>query len=106
LEGYINASSASNLEWEIALTGKIELKKRRSNMTTELRSYVGGNWRDGARLVEDINPANPSEAVAQVSMSNASLAVAAVEAAFSAKLHPPPILFSIGRSREEGYGYD
>ena len=72
-------------------------------MTTELRSYVGGNWRDGARLVEDINPANPSEAVAQVSMSNASLAVAAVEAAFSAKLHPPPILFSIGRSREEGW---
>ena len=53
-------------------------------MTTELRSYVGGNWHDGARLVEDINPAKPSEAVAQVSMSNASLAVAAVEAASAA----------------------
>src|SRR5438270_313491 len=53
-------------------------------MATELRSYIDGNWHDGARLVEDINPAKPSEAVAQVSMSNASLAVAAVEAASAA----------------------
>src|SRR6266567_5300981 len=37
-------------------------------MATELRSYIDGNWHDGARLVDDINPANPSEAVAQVSM--------------------------------------
>src|SRR5947209_16097197 len=53
-------------------------------MTTELRSYVGGNWREGATLVKDVNPSNPSEAVAQVSMGNASLAGAAVEAARAA----------------------
>jgi len=29
-------------------------------MATELRSYIDGNWHDGARLVDDINPANPS----------------------------------------------
>src|SRR5947199_2688201 len=61
-----------------------DFSDRRSKMTTQLRSYVGGNWHDGARLAEDINPANPSEAVAQVSMSNASVAVAAVEAASAA----------------------
>jgi alpha-ketoglutaric semialdehyde dehydrogenase len=53
-------------------------------MTTELRSYIGGNWREGATLAKDINPSNPSEAVAQVSMGNASLAGAAVEAARAA----------------------
>src|SRR5213082_2487415 len=53
-------------------------------MATELRSYIDGNWHDGARLVDDINPANPSEAVAQVSMGNTSVAVAAVEAASAA----------------------
>jgi alpha-ketoglutaric semialdehyde dehydrogenase len=53
-------------------------------MATELRSYVGGNWRDGVRTVEDINPANPQEVVAEVSMGNASLAAAAVEAADAA----------------------
>ncbi|TMC85471.1 MAG: aldehyde dehydrogenase family protein [Chloroflexi bacterium] len=53
-------------------------------MATELRSYIDGNWHEGARLVDDINPANPSEAVAQVSMGNTSVAVAAVEAASAA----------------------
>src|SRR2546430_17088670 len=53
-------------------------------MATELRSYIDGNWHDGARLVDDINPANPSEAVAQVAMGNPSVAVAAVEAASAA----------------------
>ncbi len=53
-------------------------------MATELRSYVGGNWRDGVRTVKDINPANPQEVVAEVSMGNASLAAAAVEAASAA----------------------
>jgi acyl-CoA reductase-like NAD-dependent aldehyde dehydrogenase len=53
-------------------------------MATELRSYVGGNWRDGVRIVEDINPANPQEVVAEVSMGNAALAGAAIEAADAA----------------------
>src|SRR2546421_12159620 len=53
-------------------------------MATELRSYIDGNWHDGARLVDDINPANPSEAVAGVSMGNTSAVVAAVEAASAA----------------------
>jgi alpha-ketoglutaric semialdehyde dehydrogenase len=53
-------------------------------MAIELRSYVGGNWHTGARLVDDINPADPSEAVAQVSMGNSSVAVAAAEAASAA----------------------
>src|SRR5450755_3290298 len=53
-------------------------------MAIELRSYVGGNWHTGTRLVDDINPADPSEAVAHVSMGNSSVAVAAVEAASAA----------------------
>ncbi len=53
-------------------------------MAIELRSYVGGNWHTGARWVDDINPADPSEAVAHVSMGNSSVAVAAVEAASAA----------------------
>lgn len=55
-------------------------------MTTELRSYISGSWRDGVRMVEDINPANPTEVVAEVSLGNASVAVAAVEAASAAAL--------------------
>lgn len=55
-------------------------------MTTELRSYINGSWRDGVRMVEDINPANPTEVVAEVSLGNASVAVAAVEAASAAAL--------------------
>ena len=53
-------------------------------MAIELRSYIDGNWHAGARLVDDINPAHPSEVIAQVSMANSSVAVAAVEAASAA----------------------
>src|SRR5918911_3799395 len=53
-------------------------------MTLELRSYVGGAWRDGQRAGRDLNPARPSEAVAQVSQADARLATEAVEAAAAA----------------------
>lgn len=53
-------------------------------MAIELRSYVNGNWHDGVRLAEDVNPANPGEVVAQVSMGSTQLAVEAVEAARAA----------------------
>src|ERR1017187_2809721 len=56
-------------------------------MTTELRSYINGSWRDGTRIVEDINPAHPAEVVAHVSMGNAALAVDAVEAASTAAVY-------------------
>ena len=53
-------------------------------MTVELRSYVGGTWRDGPRPVRDINPARPSEVVAQANLADARLAAEAVEAARAA----------------------
>jgi aldehyde dehydrogenase (NAD+) len=50
----------------------------------ELRSYVGGGWRDGTAHVTDTNPANPSEVVAAVSLAGTDVAKAAVEAAAAA----------------------
>jgi len=52
-----------------------------------LFSYIGGEWRDGASQVADINPAQPAEVVAEVHMADAgtaSDAVAAASQAFSA----------------------
>ena len=63
-------------------------------MSVELRSYVGGTWRDGGRPSRDVNPAQPSEAVAEVKQADAALAaeaVGAAEAAFTAwRAMPPP----------------
>ena len=50
-------------------------------VATELRSFIGGDWRDGVRVVEDISPADPAEVVARVSLGDAAQAVGAVEAA-------------------------
>jgi aldehyde dehydrogenase (NAD+) len=53
---------------------------------TTLRSFVGGTWRDGGRVNRDVNPARPSEAVAEVMQADASIAsdaVAAAQAAFA-----------------------
>jgi alpha-ketoglutaric semialdehyde dehydrogenase len=55
-------------------------------MAIELRSYVNGHWQDGVRVVDDVNPANPAEVVAQVSMSGPQVAVEAVEAADAASV--------------------
>ncbi|HEX2187212.1 MAG TPA: aldehyde dehydrogenase family protein, partial [Chloroflexota bacterium] len=49
--------------------------------TPTLRSYVGGQWRDGVQTGADVNPAHPAEPVATVSLSDAALAAEAVEAA-------------------------
>ncbi|WP_376793628.1 aldehyde dehydrogenase family protein [Thermogemmatispora sp.] len=53
-------------------------------MTLELRSYIGGSWRDGVRQSDDLNPAHPSEVVARTSLAGAELAAEAVQAARSA----------------------
>lgn len=53
-------------------------------MAVEIRSYIGGDWRNGTRAVQDISPANPSEIVAEVSMGGAELATEAVTKARTA----------------------
>jgi len=53
---------------------------------TELRSYVGGAWTGDGTTVHDVNPARPSEVVAEVRAADAALArdaVAAARAAFA-----------------------
>jgi alpha-ketoglutaric semialdehyde dehydrogenase len=50
----------------------------------ELRSYIGGSWRDGVRVVDDVSPADPAEVVARVSLGDAAQAAQAVEAAHAA----------------------
>ncbi|HEY1295582.1 MAG TPA: aldehyde dehydrogenase family protein, partial [Chloroflexota bacterium] len=51
---------------------------------TELRSFIGGHFRDEGRRSQDVNPARPSEAVADVLQANQALATEAVEAAATA----------------------
>lgn len=51
---------------------------------TLLRSHIGGVWRDGARVTADINPANPAEVVATVSLCDPALATEALDAASTA----------------------
>lgn len=53
-------------------------------MSTQLRSYVAGAWRDGTRTGQDRNPARPSEVVAEVHVADKQLAAEAVEAARAA----------------------
>ncbi|MBV9171772.1 MAG: aldehyde dehydrogenase family protein, partial [Chloroflexi bacterium] len=57
-------------------------------MSVELRSFVGGNWTTAAngRAGKDLNPAKPSEAVAEVRQADAQLAAQAVDAADKAFL--------------------
>jgi alpha-ketoglutaric semialdehyde dehydrogenase len=59
-----------------------------------LRSYVGGAWREGGRPGRDLNPAQPSETVADTEQANAGVAADAVAAAASAfaawRATPPP----------------
>lgn len=50
-------------------------------MAVELQSYVGGEWRKGEQVMSDVNPAHPTEIVAEVSMGTPALATQAVEAA-------------------------
>src|SRR4051812_37063314 len=61
----------------------------------EVKSYVAGEWRDGGRTVADVNPARPTERVAQVAMGDARLATQAIEAARAAfpgwRATPPPL---------------
>jgi alpha-ketoglutaric semialdehyde dehydrogenase len=56
---------------------------------------VAGEWRDGVRTGADVNPARPSERVAQVALGDARVATAAVEAARAAfrpwRATPPPL---------------
>jgi alpha-ketoglutaric semialdehyde dehydrogenase len=52
--------------------------------TIEVRSYVGGTWRDGVRTESDTSPANPSEQVANVHNGDGKLAAEAIEAARNA----------------------
>jgi alpha-ketoglutaric semialdehyde dehydrogenase len=86
-------------------------------MSTRLRSFVGGAWRDGVRTVADVNPARPSETVAEASFADARLAAEAVEAARAAfpkwRATPPPARGDILRkaadlleSRAEAVGRD
>ena len=49
-----------------------------------LRSFVGGQWRDGVRTAVDLNPARPSEPVSEVAQADAGLAAEALDAAASA----------------------
>ena len=63
--------------------------------TSEIvRSYVGGEWRDGVRTAADVNPSRPSESVAAVSVGDAAVATAAIDAARRAfpawRATPPP----------------
>src|ERR687886_337983 len=51
---------------------------------TTLRSFVGGSWRDAGRPTHDVNPARPSEVVAEVLQTDAAVAADAVAAAQSA----------------------
>jgi aldehyde dehydrogenase (NAD+) len=51
---------------------------------TVLRSFVGGAWRDGGRPSRDLNPAQPSDPVADVEHADAGLAAQAVDAAAAA----------------------
>jgi aldehyde dehydrogenase (NAD+) len=49
-----------------------------------LRSFVGGQWRDGVRTTADLNPARPSERVSEVLQADTGLAAEAVDAAAEA----------------------
>jgi aldehyde dehydrogenase (NAD+) len=51
---------------------------------TSLRSFVAGQFRDAGRPSRDLNPARPTEAVAEVLQADEALAREAVEAAASA----------------------
>ena len=53
-------------------------------MMTTLRSFVGGSWREGGRPSRDLNPARPSEVVAEVVQTDAAVAAEAVAAASAA----------------------
>jgi alpha-ketoglutaric semialdehyde dehydrogenase len=46
-----------------------------------LRSFIGGEWRDGASRMPDLNPARPSEVLAEAELADASVAQEAVDAA-------------------------
>ncbi len=50
----------------------------------ELRSYIGGEWRDSGELAADRNPAHPEEIVAQVHQAGAEAAAQAADAARTA----------------------
>ncbi|MBI3969972.1 MAG: aldehyde dehydrogenase family protein [Chloroflexi bacterium] len=63
-------------------------------MTVDVRSYVGGTWRDGVRTTADVNPAHPTEHVAQTHLGDARLAAAieAARGAFAAwRVTPAPV---------------
>jgi acyl-CoA reductase-like NAD-dependent aldehyde dehydrogenase len=86
-------------------------------MSTRVRSFVGGAWRDGTRTVADVNPARPSETVAEASFADVRLAEEAVEAARAAfakwRATPPPARGDVLRkaadlleSRAEAVGRD
>jgi aldehyde dehydrogenase (NAD+) len=51
---------------------------------TTLRSFVGGSWRERGRPSRDLNPARPSEVVAEVLQTDAAVAAEAVAAASAA----------------------
>jgi acyl-CoA reductase-like NAD-dependent aldehyde dehydrogenase len=51
----------------------------------QLRSYVGGAWRDGGEPVPDTNPAHPSEKVAEAFFADSATALDAVRAAAAAQ---------------------
>jgi alpha-ketoglutaric semialdehyde dehydrogenase len=51
---------------------------------TALRSYVGGQWRDGVRTAADLNPAHPAEPISDVLQADAGLAAEAMESAAKA----------------------
>lgn len=53
-------------------------------MSRELKSYVGGSWRQGTKDFVDVNPANPDEIVAHVLGADADVAREAVDAASKA----------------------
>src|SRR2546428_5644602 len=49
-----------------------------------LRSYIAGAWRDGHRVVPDIDPAHPDRIVASASQADAAMAGEAVAPAAAA----------------------
>lgn len=51
---------------------------------TALRSFIGGEFRDAGRASSDLNPARPSESVAEVLQADQAVAGEAVEAAHAA----------------------
>lgn len=51
---------------------------------SEVQSYVAGAWRGGSATFQDLNPAHPSETVAQVRLADAAITSDAVEAAHRA----------------------